>query len=102
MTSLLECDIIYQSVTSLIKCVVINFLGSTANGRDDLKSLTVDEWLTSLSLDIYVENFRDNFFTSMDRVVDVWDDELTSILEVSTFKDIISDDFFKKADLFYF
>jgi hypothetical protein len=52
------------------------------NGREDLKNLSVIEWLTSLSLDIYVDNFRQNLFTTMDRVVDIWDDELTSILEI--------------------
>ena len=42
----------------------------------------LDEWLESLSLSNYAETFRGNFFTSMDRVAAIWDDELTSILEV--------------------
>ena len=52
------------------------------NGRPDVKTLSVVDWLKSLSLEVYVDNFNDNLFTSMDRVADVWDDELTSILEI--------------------
>jgi hypothetical protein len=55
---------------------------STPGGRADLRSLTVEEWLRSLRLERYVSHFVDNLFTSMERVVDVWDDELTSILEI--------------------
>ena len=59
-----------------------HFTDSTLNGRNDLKTLSVEDWLTSLCLQIYVKNFVDNLFTSMDKVLDIWDDELTSILEI--------------------
>lgn len=39
------------------------------------------EWLASLGLrKEYAETFELNFFTSMERICDIWDDELTSIL----------------------
>jgi hypothetical protein len=44
--------------------------------------MTIDDWLDSLSLSNYSSSFRVNFFTSMDRVSAIWDDELTSILDV--------------------
>ena len=46
-------------------------------------SLTMEEWLKSLSLLQYLPNFKENLFTSMERVAAIWDDELTSILEIN-------------------
>ena len=46
-------------------------------------SLTVGEWLSSLSLDgEYTKTFEANLYTGMDRVIAIWDDELTSILDI--------------------
>ena len=43
----------------------------------------VDEWLESLHLkDAYLETFTKNLFTSMEKVSKIWDDELTSILDI--------------------
>ena len=42
----------------------------------------MDAWPDSLALAQYTANFRQNFFTSWERVSAVWDDELTSILEI--------------------
>ena len=43
----------------------------------------VDEWLESLNLkDLYHETFTKNLFTSMEKVSKIWDDELTSILDI--------------------
>ena len=43
----------------------------------------VDEWLESLNLkDSYLETFTKNLFTSMEKVSKIWDDELTSILDI--------------------
>ena len=44
--------------------------------------MSVEEWLDSLSLSHYAETFRANLFASMERVAAIWDDELTSILDV--------------------
>ncbi len=53
---------------------------------DELSKLTFDSWLTSLNLlDAYESNFKSNLFTSMDRICSIWDDELTSILEIEKF-----------------
>ena len=52
--------------------------------KEELSSLSVEEWLESLALcDNYAETFRSsNLFASMERVAAIWDDELTSILDV--------------------
>ena len=43
----------------------------------------MEEWLESLALSNYAETFRSsNLFASMERVAAIWDDELTSILDV--------------------
>ena len=48
-----------------------------------LPSKTVEEWLESLNLkELYLETFQKNLFTSMERVCKIWDDELTSILDI--------------------
>ena len=44
--------------------------------------LTLDKWLGSLGLDEYIKTFQTNLFTEMDRVSAIWDDELTSILDI--------------------
>ncbi|XP_059079558.1 uncharacterized protein LOC131877787 [Tigriopus californicus] len=41
-----------------------------------------EDWLSRLSLEIYVSNFETNFFTSRERIQSIWDDELTSILDI--------------------
>jgi hypothetical protein len=46
------------------------------------ETLSVDKWLLSISLGEYVENFENNLYTRMDRVSAIWDDELTSILDI--------------------
>lgn len=52
--------------------------------REKLLSMTVPEWLDTLGLgQAYAASFAaTNLFASMDRVAEVWDDELTSILDV--------------------
>ena len=48
-----------------------------------LSTKGVDEWLESLNLkDLYLETFEKNLFTSMERICKIWDDELTSILDI--------------------
>ena len=50
---------------------------------EDFSSLTVSSWLSSLHLERYSSSFASSgLFSSMDRVRNVWDDELVSILEV--------------------
>lgn len=51
--------------------------------REEVEKLSLDDWLAAIGLlDVYAENFRGNFFTSMDRILQVWDDELVSILDI--------------------
>ncbi len=44
--------------------------------------MTPASWLASLSLEQYTCTFTENYFGTMERIVDIWDDELVSILEV--------------------
>jgi len=44
---------------------------------------SVEEWLESLHLSAYLDAFNRNQFTSMDRVKQIWDLELTTVLDVS-------------------
>ena len=48
-----------------------------------LPTMSVEKWLESLSLKhLYLETFEKNLFTSMEKVCKIWDDELTSILDI--------------------
>ena len=45
--------------------------------------MSLREWLEMLCLEEeYLQTFENNFFTNMERIADVWDDELTSILDI--------------------
>lgn len=43
----------------------------------------VKEWLDSINLGIYLETFRKNLYTEMDRIKRIWEVELTAVLEIS-------------------
>ena len=60
------------------------YLGSTGNGLEkSSESLTsVESWLETINLLTYKVNFETNLYTDMDRVTAIWDDELTSILDI--------------------
>lgn len=78
------------------KELIMNALKATGNSKgsssrglegqlqdDNGNSLTVEEWLSSISLhDEYTKSFEANLYTGMDRVIAIWDDELTSILDI--------------------
>ena len=36
----------------------------------------------SIGLEVYMQNFQANLYNEMDRVIAIWDDELTSILDI--------------------
>ena len=38
--------------------------------------------MKSIKLDQYLTNFRENLMTEMERIIDIWDEELVSILEI--------------------
>ena len=61
-----------------------NLVNSACEGsKAYLATKGVDEWLESLNLkDAYLETFTKNLFTSMEKVSKIWDDELTSILDI--------------------
>lgn len=44
--------------------------------------VTVDEWLTSLKLIEYSENFKETGFTDIDRVRKIWEVELNALIGV--------------------
>ena len=60
-----------------------SFLGSSETGlsvEDDRP--TLEDWLISLELTHYMDNFKANKYEEMDRISAIWDDELSSILEI--------------------
>ena len=52
------------------------------NLNEDISTIDLGEWLKDLCLPQYQPHFESNFFTSMDKVSGIWDDELTSILDI--------------------
>ena len=57
-------------------------LGSTESGLKNDHNLTLKEWLNSLKLAQYLSAFQDNLYSDMDRIKNIWDDELLSILDI--------------------
>ena len=49
--------------------------------REELSSMSLEEWLESLALTNYAETFRSNLFASMDRVAAIWDDKSFQFLK---------------------
>ena len=71
--------------------VLIDSLKDRSNGfnfdtngepKSNLLKLNVEEWLKKIKLEQYVDNFRENLMTEMERIIDIWDEELVSILEI--------------------
>ena len=59
--------------------------GSSESGsfqEEKEQQITFEKWLSSLKLEEYVKTFETNLLTDMDRVMAIWDDELTSILDI--------------------
>ena len=57
----------------------------SAQGEPDRAKLlasTLEDWLAGLGLAAYLPNFRNNLVTDMERILDIWDEELASIVEV--------------------
>lgn len=54
----------------------------TAIANDATKDL-VKEWLDSIGLGCYLETFRKNRITEMDRIKRIWEVELTAVLEIT-------------------
>jgi hypothetical protein len=54
------------------------------NGQpaSDISSLQLEDWLASIELQQYSANFYNNLWDNMSRVKTIWDEELTSILEI--------------------
>ena len=50
--------------------------------RAKLLASTLEDWLTGLGLSAYLPNFKNNLVTDMERILDIWDEELASIVEV--------------------
>ncbi|XP_073999351.1 ankyrin repeat and SAM domain-containing protein 1A-like isoform X3 [Rhodnius prolixus] len=57
-----------------------NDQSSTSSNND---STSVDEWLERLDLGQYRETFRKHLYTDMERVRNVWEVELTAVLEIT-------------------
>jgi len=61
-----------------------NLFDFDTNGepRKSLVNLKLEEWLKKLNLEQYFTNFHANLITDMDRIINIWDEELLSILEI--------------------
>jgi hypothetical protein len=46
-------------------------------------SVSVEEWLTSLSLEEYCSKFKENGFTDMNKTRKIWDFELNAVLDIT-------------------
>ena len=55
---------------------------SNQEPKKSVVNMKLEDWLKKIKLEQYVENFQDNLMSDMERVVDVWDEELSSILEI--------------------
>ena len=55
---------------------------SNQEPKATLGQMRLEEWLASIKLERYVDNFRENLITDMERVTNIWDEELLSILEI--------------------
>ena len=55
---------------------------SNQEPKKSLVKMTLEEWLASIKLERYIETFRENLMTDMDRIINIWDEELLSILEI--------------------
>ena len=85
-------DLLDIGITDPKDCaVLIDSLRDRANDFDfdanqepksTLVKMNVEDWLAKIKLEQYLDNFRDNLMTDMERIMGVWDEELVSILEI--------------------
>ena len=61
-----------------------NLFDFDSNGepRKSLANLKMEDWLRKLNLEQYSHNFQANLITDMDRILNIWDEELLSIIEI--------------------
>jgi len=50
--------------------------------RKSLVNLKLEDWLRKINLEQYSNHFQENLITEMDRIINIWDEELLSILEI--------------------
>lgn len=53
------------------------------NNNDDEKDTAVEDWLSRLHLDVYIDTFKRHLYTDMERVRRIWEVELTAVLEIN-------------------
>ena len=78
---------VLHGVIQILKISYIHILitDSTLSGLEvsTCGKLSVESWLQSLQLSsLYLETFETNLYTEMERIFAIWDDELTSILDI--------------------
>jgi len=61
-----------------------NLFDFDSNGEPNksLGNLKMEDWLKKLNLAQYSNNFHANLITDMDRIINIWDEELLSIIEI--------------------
>ncbi|KAL1114966.1 hypothetical protein AAG570_007789 [Ranatra chinensis] len=76
---------ILESANALPKKVVEAYLDPVNNNNNNNSrnnNENVDQWLTRLDLSAYCDTFRRHLYTDMERVRNVWEVELTAVLEM--------------------
>ena len=84
-----DCDLLEIGVTNALhRDQIISLAKSLApvkqltKKKDNLQGMTVDDWLKSLDLFEYKDNFKSNGFNDMERVINLWEVELSTVLEI--------------------
>ena len=84
-----DCDLLEIGVTNALhRDQIISLAKSLApvkqltKKKDILQGMTVDDWLKSLDLFEYKDNFKSNGFNDMERVINLWEVELSTVLEI--------------------
>lgn len=51
------------------------------NDEEDARQM--EEWLTSIGLECYIDTFRKHLYTDLERIARIWEVELTAVLEIT-------------------
>lgn len=50
---------------------------------DEEDAKQMEEWLTSIGLECYIDTFRKHLYTDLERIARIWEVELTAVLEIT-------------------
>lgn len=81
-------DLLLEATRSLSCKVRDAYKPQTNNNNNDEKDTNeddsaVEDWLSRLHLDVYIDTFKRHLYTDMERVRRIWEVELTAVLEIN-------------------